>query len=370
MTDLQDINEAKILAAADQIVSLGLKDAGYEYVNIDDCWASLIRDSATGRIVPDPNKFPNGIDYLATKIHALGLKIGIYSDAGTATCAGYPGSLGNEALDAATFNDWDIDYLKYDNCNVPGNWTDVSSPPDGDYYNSNTAIRYRQMGAALAEQSRPIQFEICDWGTANVWEWGAKVGHSWRMSGDSSPTWSYITSIISTNVAHISSTTFYAHNDMDMMEIGNGDLTIEEQRTHFAVWAFLKSPILLGTDLSLLNSTQVAILKNAELLAFHQDANIGTAAIPLPDAPMTSPPEYYSGNSSKGTHVFIINTSSGTATKTFRLSSVPGIGTSGRWQFHDMWTGSDLSGTYEANANFSVNVAAHDTVAYLLKNVD
>ncbi|KAG6902744.1 hypothetical protein C0995_011892 [Termitomyces sp. Mi166 len=299
----QDINEVKILAAASQIVSLGLKDVGYEYVNIDDCWASMTRDSTTGRMVPDPNKFPNGIASLATKIHAVGLKIGIYSDAGTATCAGYPGSLGTEALDAATFNDWGIDYLKY-----------------GIF-----------LTAALAVQPRPIQFEICDWGTANVWEWGAKVGHSWRMSGDSSPTWSYITSIITTNVAHISTTTFYAHNDMDMMEI--------------------------------------AIIKNTELIAFHQDTAIGTAATPFvatANSPTTSPPEYYSGASSKGIHVFIINTSSSTTTKTFTLSNVPGVGTSGTWKLHDMWTGVDLSGTYAATAEFSVNVAAHDTVAYLL----
>ncbi|KNZ72043.1 putative alpha-galactosidase B [Termitomyces sp. J132] len=387
-----NINETKILAAANQIVSLGLKDVGYEYVNIDDCWASMMRDSTTGRMVPDLNKFPSGIASLATKIHALGLKSGIYSDAGTATCAGYPGSLGTEALDAATFNDWGIDYLKYDNCNVPANWTDVyllinteaarwkllvgiarfslvkiSYKPS----NSNTAIRYRQMGAELAAQPRPIQFEICDWGAANVWEWGAKVGHSWRMSGDSGPTWSYITSIININVAHISATTFYAHNDMDMMEIGNGALTIQEQRTHFAAWAFLKSPILLGTDVSY--TSFLSIIKNAELLAFHQDTTIGTAATPFEattTTPTTTPPEYYSGASSKGIHVFIINTSSGAATKTFTLSNVPGIGTGGTWKFHDMWTGTDLSGTYAATANFSVNVAAHDTVAYLLTMMD
>ncbi|KAG6920247.1 hypothetical protein DXG01_005016 [Tephrocybe rancida] len=337
---------AKILAAANQFVSLGLKDVGYEYVNIDDCWSSMARDSATKKIVPDPTKFPNGIASLATQIHALGLKIGIYGDAGTATCAGFPGSLGTEALDAATFNDWGIDYLKYASMNSVNG-----------------------LSAALAAQPRPIQFEICDWGAANVWDWGAKVGHSWRMSGDSSATWSYITSIITTNVAHLSATTFYSHNDMDMMEIGNGALTIAEQRTHFAAWAFLKSPILLGTDLSRLNSTQLAIVKNKELLAFHQDATIGTAAAPFKatsSAPTTSPPEYYSGASSKGTHVLIINTASSTATKTFTLSNVPGLGTSGTWKVHDMWTGTDLSGTYAASASFSVSVAAHDSVAYLL----
>jgi len=225
------------------------------------------------------------------------------------------------------------------------------------------------MGAALVAQSRPIQYELCIWGQANVWDWGARVGHSWRMSGDSR---SYITSIIKTNAAHINSTKFWAHNDMDMMEIGNGALTLQEQRTHFAAWAFLKSPILLGTDLSKLNTSHLAIIKNKELLAFHQDPSIGTAATPFKasfSAPTTSPPEYYSGVSSKGIHAFIINTSPSIATKTFTLSNVPGLGTSGTWRVHDMWTGADLSGTYAASANFSVSIAAHDTAAYLLTRV-
>ncbi|KAF8919909.1 glycoside hydrolase superfamily [Mucidula mucida] len=363
------ISEAKVLAAANSFISLGLKDAGYEYINIDDCWSLMARNSTTGTNTPDPSKFPNGISGVATQIHALGLKIGIYGDAGTATCAGFPGSLDTEALDASTFAAWGIDYLKYDNCNVPGNWSDSGTPQNNDWYNSNSAVRYRQMGGALADQSRPIQYDLCNWNAYNVWEWGARVGHSWRMSGDSSPTWSYIMNIITTNVAHLSAIDFWAHNDMDMMEIGNGALTIEEQRTHFAAWIFLKSPILLGTDLSLLNSTQVGIITNAELLAFHQDATVGTPASPFAAysrAPTTSPPEYYSGNSSKGTHVFIINTSSSTATKTFTLSSVPGLGTSGSFKMHDMWTGNDLSGSYAATANFSVSVAAHDNVAYLI----
>ncbi|KDR75050.1 hypothetical protein GALMADRAFT_140601 [Galerina marginata CBS 339.88] len=364
-----NINEAKVLAAANQFVSLGLKAAGYQYVNIDDCWAQMARDPNTKRMVPDATKFPNGISGLATQIHNLGLKIGIYSDAGTATCSGFPGSLGYESIDAATFNDWGVDYLKYDNCNVPSNWTDSGTPQGNDYYNSNSAIRYRQMTAALAGISRPVQFELCIWGQANVWDWGARAGHSWRMSGDSSATWSYITSIITTNVAHISATNFFAHNDMDMMEIGNGALTLQEQRSHFAAWTFLKSPILLGTDLSLLNSTQLAIITNAELLAFHQDATVGTPAKPFTafsSMPSTSPLEYYSGTSSKGVHVFIINTSSGTATKQFTFFNVPGLGTAGNFKVHDMWTGADLSGTYAASSSFSVSVAAHDNVAYFI----
>ncbi|KAH9892802.1 glycoside hydrolase [Cubamyces lactineus] len=339
-----NINEDKILAAANQFISLGLADVGYEYINIDDCWSEMQRDPTTGRIVPDPTKFPNGISGVADQVHALGLKFGIYSDAGTATCAGFPGSLGNEVLDATTFAEWGVDYLKYDNCNVPGNWSDSGTPPGGDWYNSNSAIRYRQMTAALNETGRPFQFNLCIWGAANVWDWGARVGHSWRMSGDSSASWGYITNILTTNVQHLSSIDFYSHNDMDMMEIGNGDLTIQEQRTHFAVWCFLKSPILLGTDLSQLNSTQLSIIKNAELIAFHQDPSIGGPASPFtptPSAPSTSPPEFYAGKSSKGIHVFIVNTGSATASKTFDFANVPGLGT-GSFQVHDMWTDTDL----------------------------
>ncbi|KAG8923505.1 hypothetical protein FRC02_011096, partial [Tulasnella sp. 418] len=143
-------------------------------------------------------------------------------------------------------------------------------------------------------------------------DWGARVGHSWRLSGDSSASWSYITSIINNAVSHLSTVDFWGHGDMDMMEIGNGSLTIEEQRTHFAAWVFLKSPILLGTDLSKLTAAQLAIIKNTELLAFHQDSTYGKPAFPYTTG---SPPEFYSGTSTKGAHVFVINTASSSATK-------------------------------------------------------
>ncbi|TDL18478.1 glycoside hydrolase [Rickenella mellea] len=357
------ISEAKVVAAANAFVSRGLKAAGYQYVNVDDCWALKNRDSS-GRITPDPAKFPNGIASVATQVHNLGLKMGIYSDAGTNTCAGYPGSLGHEDVDAATFAGWGIDYLKYDNCNVPSNWTDAASPPGGNWYNSNSAIRYRQMTAALDKQSRPIQFNLCIWGQANVWTWGSQVGHSWRMTGDASATWSFILMAINTNSQHLSSVNFYSHNDMDMMEIGNGALTTQEQRTHFAAWAFLKSPILLGTDLAKLTAAQIAIITNAELLAFSQDPNIGVPAKPFTNAgsPSTSTPEYFAGKSSKGTHVFVINTGGSTSTRTVNFSSVPGLG-SGTFTVHDMWTGKDI-GKFTNSYKFSL--ASHDTAAFRL----
>ncbi|KAF8666681.1 Alpha galactosidase A [Rhizoctonia solani] len=286
-----NINEAKIRAAADALVSLGLKDAGYNYVNIDDCWSNITgRDVGTSRIKPDLNKFPNGIKSVADYIHSLGLLVGIYSDAGTLTCAGFPGSLGYENIDAQTFAEWGIDYLKYDNCNVPSNWTDTYGGPDFD----------------------------CN---ADVWTWGSRVGHSWRMSGDSSASWSYITSIIARNTNYLN----YV-DDMDMMEIGNGALTINsEQRTHFAMWVALKSPILLGTDLSKLNATQLAIIKNAELLAFSQDTTVGAPAKPYKSG-TTTPPEYYTGKSAKGTHVFIMNVGSAPASKIVTFSEMRSLG--------------------------------------------
>ncbi|KAF9050343.1 glycoside hydrolase superfamily [Panaeolus papilionaceus] len=369
-----DINEEKIMSAANAFVSLGLKDAGYQYISIDDAWSERSRDNVTGRILPDLRKFPSGIKGLAKRIHDLGLKIGIYSDAGTHTCGGYPGSLGYENIDAQTFSGWGIDSLKYDNCNIPANWTDDPTPQLNDWYNSNSAIRYRYMTHALASVPRPIEFTLCIWGTAHVTEWGARVGHSWRVWYDSTPDWDYISFIINLNSQVLSSTNFYGHNDMDMMEIGNGNLTIQEARTHFAAWTFMKSPILLGTDLFKLSDEHLAIIKNRELLAFHQDPNVGEPAMPFmafDEMPATSPPEYYAGASSKGIHVFIINFSNTTATKRFDFAKVPGLSVSGSgsFQLHDMWTGEALVEKFDISSRFSLDVDTHDTVAYLITSI-
>ncbi|KLO14275.1 glycoside hydrolase [Schizopora paradoxa] len=357
-----NINESNVLAAADQFISLGLKDAGYTYVNIDDCWSNHTRDSK-GRLVVDNEKFPNGMSHVVDKIHSLGLKAGIYSDAGVMTCAKYPGSLGHEAEDATSFSEWGFDYLKYDNCNVPKYLKDTI-PPDGDWFKSNSSKRFQAMSEQLIIQPRPIEYSLCIWGEAKVWQWGARVGHSWRILGDSRPVWDYIMTATRVNVEILDYVDFYSHNDMDMMEIGNGNLTIQEQRTHFAIWAFMKSPILIGTDMNKLSEEQLKIITNEQLLAFSQDETFGKPAKPfynIADPAMRSPPEYYAGESSKGMHVFIINTGDERSRKSVDLASVPGL--SGlRFEVFDMWTNEKLD-VVEGRETFEIELDSHDTAA-------
>ncbi|HXR69254.1 MAG TPA: glycoside hydrolase family 27 protein, partial [Actinocrinis sp.] len=179
-----NVSESLIKATALAMHNNGMQAAGYQYVNIDDCWLLKNRNSA-GQLVPDPAKFPDGISGTATYVHSLGLKLGIYEDAGTATCAGYPGSLGHETTDAASFASWGVDYLKYDNCNNTG----ISGQ-----------TRYTTMRDALKATGRPILFSLCSWGQENVWTWGSNVGNSWRTTGDINASFSSMLSIFHRNV--------------------------------------------------------------------------------------------------------------------------------------------------------------------------
>src|SRR3989440_17530 len=184
-----NVTEQLIEQTADFFVSSGLRDAGYQYVNIDDCWMTTERDPATGRLVPDPVKFPGGIKGTADYVHGRGLKLGIYEDAGTMTCAKFPGSLGHEDVDAQTFADWGVDYLKYDNCNNAGSTT-----------REQYIARYSAMRDALAKTGRPIVYSLCEWGVNNPWEWGAGVGNLWRTTGDIGDNWASLKNIIQKNM--------------------------------------------------------------------------------------------------------------------------------------------------------------------------
>ncbi|MEY2931159.1 MAG: hypothetical protein RL033_1908, partial [Pseudomonadota bacterium] len=254
-----EVNATLIEETADFFVSSGLKAAGYRYVNIDDCWA-LRERGADGKLVPDPQKFPAGIQGVADYVHSLGLKLGIYADAGALTCAGYPGSLGREELDAQTFADWGVDYLKYDNC---------SNQSDGS--RQDYVSRYTAMRRAIDAAGRPMVYSICEWGTSQPWEWATEVGQLWRTTGDITDTWPSLRSIIAFN-APLASYAGPGHwNDPDMLEIGNGGMTDTEYRTHMSLWSIMAAPLVIGTDLRVASPATLEILSNRDLIAINQD---------------------------------------------------------------------------------------------------
>jgi alpha-galactosidase len=241
------------------MISLGLKDAGYQYLNIDDCWGNKQRNSS-GYLVPDPSKWPQGMKPVVDQIHNKGLKFGLYGDAGTMTCAGYPGSEGHEAQDAKQLASWGVDYWKHDACYLP--CVTGGRPQTCWDGRSSTKSYYATMRDALAGAGRPILFSMCQWGRDSVWTWGKDYGNSWRMSGDIANSWASLSSIAA-NAAGMSQ---YAapggFNDLDMLQVGNGGLNENEERAHVGLWMIAKSPILIGTDLSKLKQSALTLLKN------------------------------------------------------------------------------------------------------------
>ncbi|MGI5441579.1 NPCBM/NEW2 domain-containing protein [Streptomyces shenzhenensis] len=252
-----DFDEEMVKGIADLFVAKGLKDAGYQYVNLDDCWALPSRD-ANGRLVPDPVRFPGGIKAVADYVHAKGLKLGIYTSAGTKTCnsAGFPGALGHEYGDAQQFADWGVDYLKYDNCNNQG---------------VDARLRYTTMRDALRATGRPIVYSICEWGENKPWEWAADLGQLWRTTGDISDSWGSMLSILKQNLPLAPYAGPGHWNDPDMLEVGNGGMTDTEYRTHFSMWSIMAAPLLIGTDLRTASPATFDILGNKEVIAVDQD---------------------------------------------------------------------------------------------------
>jgi alpha-galactosidase len=262
-----DINADLIRETADAFVETGLKDAGYEYVVIDDLWQADERKD--GKLTWDVDKFPDGIPALAEYVHGKGLKFGIYSCVGSYTCAGKPASYGYEEEDARTFAEWGVDFLKVDCCNVPAG----AYPP---------AI-YRRVGQALRNAGRPILYSICEWGHHQPWKWGASVGgHMWRTTGDIYDAWVSICEIGFKKQDGLES---YAGpgrwNDPDMLVVGmcgkgaaghEKGCTDAEYRSHFVLWCLLAAPLMIGCDVRNMNSATRELLMNRELLAVNQDA--------------------------------------------------------------------------------------------------
>ncbi|KAF6163162.1 hypothetical protein GIB67_025026 [Kingdonia uniflora] len=252
-----EVNEGTVKSTADALVSTGLAALGYKYVNIaDDCWAEYNRDR-NGNLVAKASSFPSGIKTLADYVHSKGLKLGVYSDAGYTTCSKtMPGSLGHEVQDARTFAAWGVDYLKYDNC-----YNDGSKPYD----------RYARMSYALRKVGRPILYSICEWGQENPAKWAGSLGNSWRTTTDIQDKWDSITSLADENNVWGRFAGPGRWNDPDMLEVGNGGMSLEEYRSHFSIWALMKAPLLIGCDVRSASIDTLRILKNKEVIDVNQD---------------------------------------------------------------------------------------------------
>jgi alpha-galactosidase len=257
-----NVSEKLIKEMADAMVTSGMRDAGYVYLVIDDCW-QIDRD-AQGNILPDAQRFPSGMKSLADYVHAKGLKFGIYSDAGTLTCQKRPGSRGYEFQDARQYAAWGVDYLKYD-------WCSTST--------QNAQASYSIMRDALLKAGRPIVFSICEWGTAKPWLWAKDVGNLWRTTGDIQDCWDCKRDWGGMGVVHIldlqDGLESYAGpghwNDPDMLEVGNGGMTTTEYRAHFSLWCLLSAPLMAGNDLRSMPAEIKEILTNREVIALDQD---------------------------------------------------------------------------------------------------
>lgn len=342
-----DVSETLMKQTADVLVSSGLAAAGYRYVNIDDCW-SLRERGPDGRLVPDPVKFPGGIRGVADYVHSRGLKLGIYGDAGTKTCAGYPGSLGREVLDARTWADWGVDYLKYDNCY---NQSDGSQ--------ADFIRRYTAMRDALRATGRPIVYAVCEWGQSRPWEWATGVGQLWRTGGDISDNWTSLRTIIAGNAPLYPFAGPGHWNDPDMLEIGNGGMTDTEYRTHMSMWAMMAAPLLIGTDLRTASPATMAILGNRDIIAIDQD-RLGVQGRVVRDSGGLLVLDKPLANGDRA--IALYNSTDALATVSVAVGAT-GLRRAGAYRLTDVWTGE----TRQARSTISAAVAAHGTVVYRVR---
>ena len=333
------INQTVLKETADAFVNSGLIRFGYQYINVDDCWAKN-RDS-NNEIEPDTTTFPDFkgmVDY----VHSKGLKFGIYSDAGTETCAGRPGSLGFEVNDADTYAKWEVDYLKYDNCN------------------NNQVLpqtRYPVMRDALNKTGRPIFYSLCEWGQYDPATWAAPVGNSWRTTGDIEDKWDSMISCADTNNQWSSYAGPGGWNDPDMLEVGNGGMTTTEYETHFSLWALMKAPLLIGCDIRNMDSNTVRILTNHEVIAINQD-KLGVQGN---KTKVNGTSEIWSGPLYGGTYVVLL-LNRGTESVNITAQWVDfGLNADQQADVRDLWRNTDLG---SMKGNVTATVASHGVAMY------
>ncbi|MFF0021838.1 NPCBM/NEW2 domain-containing protein [Streptomyces sp. NPDC005496] len=335
-----EFNEDMVKGIADIFVAKGLKDAGYRYVNLDDCWALPTRD-ADGKLVPDPARFPNGVKAVADYVHSKGLKLGIYTSAGTRTCSnvGFPGALGHEYSDARQFADWGVDYLKYDNCNNQG---------------VDAKTRYTTMRDALKATGRPIVYSICEWGENKPWEWASDVGHLWRTTGDISDNWGSMLSILKQNLPLAPHAGPGHWNDPDMLEVGNGGMTDTEYRSHFSMWSVMAAPLLIGSDLRTASDATFGILGNKEVIAVDQDP-LGKQGTVL----SSTGGRWVVGKEMKdGSRAVALFNETGSAQRISTTARAVGLPEADAYTLRDLWQ----HRSYNTAGTISATVPAHGTV--------
>ncbi|NQU88775.1 MAG: glycoside hydrolase family 27 protein [Mariniphaga sp.] len=359
-----DINEQLVMDVADTYERDGYADAGYKYIVIDDCWSLRERDE-NGYLVADPEKFPSGIKALADYVHSKGLKFGIYGDAGTKTCAGYPGSKDHEMQDAKTFASWGVDYLKYDWCSTRG---------------QDPKVAYKAISDALYATGRPIVLGICEWGTAAPWTWGKEFGQLWRISGDIAPCFDCIVDhgsykdwgvmkivYMRKNIRKYSGPDGW--NDFDMMEVGNG-MTIEEDRSHFSLWCMFSTALFLGNDIRSAAPETIEILTNEDAIAINQDP-LGIQAFKYTDIDST---EVWVKPLDKGNWaVCFLNRKSGPVNFEFNWADHkikdPDFEyavdfSKDKFKLFDVWAGKKAGKTNKA---VKTQIASHDVLMYILE---
>src|SRR4051812_31105299 len=345
-----NVSEQLVEQTAQAMHNNGMQAAGYQYVNIDDCWMASSRD-ASGNLVASSTKFPSGIAAVASYVHSLGLKLGIYEDAGTATCAGYPGSYGHEQQDARSFASWGVDYLKYDWCNVP-----FSSFPGQSHQQVAKTLNTR-MRDALAATNRPIVFSMCNgWdGAVQPATWGAPVGNLWRTTGDIQANFNSMLSNFHTNVALASYAGPGAWNDPDMLEIGNG-MSATENQAEFSLWAEMAAPLIEGGNLVNPSSSTLSILTNRSVIAVDQDSlgKQGTEVASSGGHDVLAKP-LTGGDVS----VVLFNETGSAATISTTAAAIGKTGASG-YTLTDLWTGA----TSTTTGTISASVPAHGAVMF------
>ena len=348
------VTDKDIRAAADQLVSTGMKDAGYIYVNIDDTWEA---DRGPDGILKTNSKFPD-MKALADYVHSKGLKIGIYSGPGTKTCGGYTASLGHEEQDANMYAQWGFDYLKYDLCSFIPDVMEKQAPHDKVAQMKLMIAAYQKMSdalkAATAKTGRPILFSLCQYGWDSPWEWAPALGgNAWRTTGDIEASWRSMYDIVSQN-AGLASYAGPGHwNDPDMLEVGNGKMSLAENRTHFSWWAILAAPLLAGNDLPNMKPEIKAILTNKDVIAINQDP-LGKQGI---RAYVDGEVEVWTRELQGGAlAVAVVNVGSDRqATHPFHLNLAK-LNLHGAQSGKDLWTGQ----TVQLSENMPIDLASHD----------